>query len=33
VRGGLVELGLLRQDGLITDEEYRLKRVEILARL
>ena len=33
VRGGLVELGLLRKDGLITDEEYRLKRVEILGRL
>ena len=33
VRGGLVELGQLREDGLITDEEYRLKRLEILGRL
>ena len=33
VHDGLVELGLLREDGLITDEEYRSKRTEILGRL
>ena len=33
VHDGLVELGLLREDGLVTDEEYRQKRTEILGRL
>ena len=33
VHDGLVELGSLRGDGLITEEEFRLKRAEILARL
>ena len=33
VRAGLVELGELHADGLITDDEYRAKRAEVLARL
>jgi GGDEF domain-containing protein len=33
VHDGLIELGRLREDGLVTDEEYRLKRAEILGRL
>ena len=33
VRDGLLELGRLRNDGLVTDEEYQVKRSEILARL
>ena len=33
VRDGLVELGLLLRDGLISDEEHRMKRAEILGRL
>ena len=33
VRDGLIELGLLLRDGLISDEEHRMKRAEILGRL